>query len=460
MKTEKIKNKLKGWYRAAKDAERAEKMFFIALALFLLFAVVAFIQIMVTMAQNDCYLYASDLFNQNRDDVYMDFYNVIRYAVTWAPYDVTAYANQPPLVYVLAVCFAFGNASDAHAYADSPAGIAAFVIYLLLFFVPAFFMIRTATKRCGAGWGITATVYAGFVFSHAVLFSVQRGNHILFSALFAAYFLLWYRSEKRWRRETAYVALALSIATKIVPIAFAFLLLNKKYWKNLLQTALYTAVLVFVPFFFFKGGFVHNLTKYFDNISYFNSTALTGEGITFGLSFPSFVSAVYLKATGTMVADLPAWIASASSVLSYIFVALAVVMFFLLRTYWKKVTALVLGFCVLYSSPSYAYYLLFMLIAFALFLGDRNKTPIDYIYLALFLVMLLPLPFGYMIQKEECGLLRGYQVISLLQSLAVFLMFFILLGNSCYDAVQCFRNRNQSRQDAEKNMRQDEAAVT
>lgn len=87
----------------------------------------------------------------------------------------------------------------------------------------------------------------------------QRANTILTTTLFISLFFVLYNSKVKWKKELSLLCLAFAIAIKIYPVMLALLFLKNRDWKSLFKTAIYSIILVFVPFVFIKGNFIENV---------------------------------------------------------------------------------------------------------------------------------------------------------------------------------------------------------
>lgn len=91
------------------------------------------------------------------------------------------------------------------------------------------------------------------IVSYPIVFTVDRGNCILFTALFCLYFVYGYESENKAFRWTAYIALALAIAIKVYPVFFLALFFRNRNWKGFFSIVALSVFLLLFPFVFTDG---------------------------------------------------------------------------------------------------------------------------------------------------------------------------------------------------------------
>ena len=102
--------------------------------------------------------------------------------------------------------------------------------------------------------------------SFPILFTIERGNTLIFTVLLVSVFIFYYDSCSCWKKELALLCIALATAgLKISPGVFCALLIYNKDWRAILRVIIYSLIIFFVPFFFFRGG-IQNLSQLLFNI--------------------------------------------------------------------------------------------------------------------------------------------------------------------------------------------------
>jgi len=90
--------------------------------------------------------------------------------------------------------------------------------------------------------------------STPMLYAIERGNSILICVAAVALFLLGYQSENKWIRYLSYVALGISVGTKITTVFFGFLVIKRRNWTDLAIALIIVAALFLLPFLYTGGS--------------------------------------------------------------------------------------------------------------------------------------------------------------------------------------------------------------
>jgi hypothetical protein len=151
-------------------------------------------------------------------------------------------SNYPPfatLIYKLFYCFVPLASKDA----ASALGYVLFLFFLGTL-LPLFVLIRAFL---GGSEHMRLLGTASFFISGPVLYVYQRANVAFFALVLLLFFLLYFRSEYRFLRELALLALALSANIKYYPAIFGMLLLKEHRWKDAARCAVYGVVVFALP---------------------------------------------------------------------------------------------------------------------------------------------------------------------------------------------------------------------
>jgi hypothetical protein len=156
---------------------------------------------------------------------------------------------------------------------------------------------------------------------------------------------------------------------------FALIFIRERRFLDLLRTALYSAVLVFVPFLFVQGGF-SNIPVFMENLAVFSRES-RGLHIN-NVSMDAFIArTVFLfeKMSGANLSVL-------YKTLSYLFTG-AVAVAVTVLSFFKKdernelaYLLLLFGGYVLFQTVSYMYIYIFFLVARILFLKRFDSLPL------------------------------------------------------------------------------------
>jgi len=209
--------------------------------------------------------------------------------------------------------------------------------------------------------------------SYPMIFSIERGNTIIFTVLLCTFYLFYYNSENKVLRELALIALAVAAAFKITPAILGIMLLYNKQFKECVRTVIYGIIMVFGPFIFLHGGF-SNIPLMFQNIELNLKTYSMPEGCTLAGSIAKFGQMI--SADYKVPSALITFAKITTIVLSLIL--LAVVPFF--KTTWEKAAAVVIVLIIL-PSHSGTYCILYLIPVIIMFLNEENHRKVDIIYL-------------------------------------------------------------------------------
>jgi hypothetical protein len=258
----------------------------------------------------------------------------------------------------------------------------------------------------------------------SVLYAFGRANVILLAFLFVLFFFWLKDSPNKLLRELSYLALGCASAIKVYPAMFALIFIRERRFLDLLRTALYSAVLVFVPFLFVQGGF-SNIPVFMENLAVFSRES-RGLHIN-NVSMDAFIArTVFLfeKMSGANLSVL-------YKTLSYLFTG-AVVVAVTVLSFFKKdernelaYLLLLFGGYVLFQTVSYMYIYIFFLVARVLFLKRFDSLPLW--QKRSYLFCLLVMSFSYLF-------FWGGGIAQQIAQMALFAFVF-------YDMVQSLRNK-------------------
>lgn len=220
--------------------------------------------------------------------------------------------------------------------------------------------------------------------SSPFLFLLERANIVILTLFFVLLFFILYESGNKKAKEFGLVSLGLASGLSFFPILFILILLREQKWKESGRALLYSAICFFVPFALFGG---------LDGIALFFGGLMPSSGIhdieVFQVQF-SNLFAFLGKTFG--------WYEGNTAVLSNIFITFTAIAgilgIFFLREKWKAVLLAVCLFIGI-SADSPVFMLSFLILPVIQFLNDNEKRcVINYIYLVLFAVVLIPKAFG------------------------------------------------------------------
>jgi len=361
--------------------KRAYILFVLVMSIFTVLFFVAF-------SRNPLGLQMNVFFGGTRD-LFADIFNVGRYAAQPNPY---IGENRVDLVYLpfSYMIMLFFARVGGFVVQDTPYTLHFLVASLfvsfstMIFFLQLFHMTegRTVKKLLLAFILINSSIY---------LFSFERGNNILLSAICLLFFIINYNHENKYIREVALVLLAFSVGLKVYPGVFALLLLYERRYKEIVRFSIYTFVVVFAPFFAFEGG-LSNVRELISNLGESTNSYRLGSFKRFGIGY-AIRDGLLSGNSERINVDKLILFERVTMVLS----ALSICVSFFIKTRWKLIAILT---CVLIMLPvNSAFYCgLYFLPVVIMFLDQAadsdSRSPIFWIYLILFIAILIPFQFG------------------------------------------------------------------
>ncbi len=380
----------------------------------------------------------SPMFFYDKNDSFMDFFHSLCTAKADEGY--LGGSIYPPLAYIFFLAFGrfvpwemFQNYSESYTQRDAAFAIRASQegrMVFMLFLIGAIFLFIMAVSWAKKSGNTSKLLLAfGLLVSSPFLFAIERGNIIMYSLFALLVFISFYRSQNKWLRELALVALAFATALKLVPVFFAVLLLIDKRYRDLLRFAVYTLLLFLLPFALFGGFaqipvFVQNLLRLVKQ-EVISSEPTHRIALSFAGAFDN-IAALTSAGTAAPFTDL----------LAYGFMALILVCSFFAKG-WKKVLGVTLAMCS-FAPTNAQYEMVYLIIPLIMFLNDQRKKDTDGLYLFLFVVMFAFFP-SYNITNVKSVLLHTvdhpqYQTLSVfLQNFALLFLALLFISDVVYE---------------------------
>lgn len=251
-----------------------------------------------------------------------------------------------------------------------------FTIYFVITFLIFIFLCKKL-KKGNKFEKILFTIL--ILISVPFLYQFERSNIIFIALLALMLFLLFKDSKNKILKELSIVFLALSISIKIYPAIFGLLFIKNKKYKELLRLIIYTLILYLIPFLLLGGfdiiaTFIHNLTNTTSDF-YHN---LIRDKVSFITVLDYIFNTFHIKFI--------------SKIVYYVLLIVSIFSIFICKSKWKTILLLT---CLMIGVPyiSFCYTLIFLVIPLIYFLDTKEKrSKIDYVYLALFILALYPLP--------------------------------------------------------------------
>ena len=356
----------------------------------------------------------------------MDYFNMLAAVSQGDPY--ANYANWPPMCFlILRFLFHFVprgegvDLSNGFAMRDYMPAALPYLVYV----VACLLVIGFATMRLlrGSKPIVQCSMLAATILCGPMMFALERGNIILISFASLLVYLALYTSASKPVRYVAYVFLGMSVATKMYPAVFAFLILFTGNKKEFVSAALISLALSILPFFAFGGiGSIRNMIE----------GVFLSSSFDFGLGLNySFQNLVRIAAAmfGCKVEAIPAYASAVP-------LALCAIMLLVSREEWTRVFSLGL-MCVWVPAFSYTYSLIFLLPAVVMLVSSESAAAcwkkISAFFLALvFALYALPvLPSVSLLLNEPKLPLAGGCVLGNAAILALAVVVLFHSGTTC-----------------------------
>lgn len=331
----------------------------------------------------------------DKQNTFMDFYNSVYDAANRVPYEHgVIYPPLCNLIYYIAARFLpkqtfagiyhFPGGGDIR---DLQGVQTAFIIYSVIAFVfltyCVFKLFKNATNRR------KYFVLISTLCTYPVIFTIERGNIVLYSFLFILFYVITYDTKNKFVKEVGLICLAIGGVLKIYPALYGILLIIDKRYKDAGRAILYGLLLFFVPFVFFGG---------------MNACVLMLHNM---FSWQNQVNGVNLYNYSVGVSGLFGYIAKITHVdfanykfIGYFLGTLLVVVGCFEKCRWRKIAFITFAM-IMFMPIAYDYYAIFILIPWFLMLTDSQYQwkKIDYYYSILYLLIYCTIPLGYITIK-------------------------------------------------------------
>lgn len=253
-----------------------------------------------------------------------------------------------------------------------------------------------------------------------VIFLSERMNIVIYIMPLMYIFIMNYRSDNLYKRNVAYISLAIASSLKMYPALLGFLVIKRKNIKEAFVLIGYGILFFVKPFILFGGS--DGVRGFFDN--FFNSLTALGTNLGFGykVNIDNTISWV-----GYMLG-----IQESSNIISTVFKIIIVVLTIICISFateddeWKCITLLVL-LMLLIPQFSFVYSLILLFPSLFLFL-DKEKSNLDNIYIFLFAIIFSPI---VVLKQSFFPDLEGdyylLNISTMLESVCLVILFFILI---------------------------------
>lgn len=326
------------------------------------------------------------LFFWSGDYLGNDFFNVMRYIAERDPYNNTINGVQEklylPLSYMLLYPFTYLvdytqlSLEDCWINTTCLVSYACFTILSLILW--ALSIVKLLDK-----YKIPRSYTLLLIFTSIFFYSIERGNLIVIAAALVNFYICYYDSNDKIKKSFALICISIASVLKIFPAALILLTIRRKEYKFFITYVIVSALLSFLPFLFFKGGF-DNFALMIRNVSMqTEQTSILVSPYKYGLSGLCCNAFSFLKMTPNM---------AVIKIVNYCILVASVVAVFAGSK--KYILALVLCIPAVFQLQAFAYNAIYILptilIMMYYFKGKEQLW-----YLALFFVLSQPIQIVY-----------------------------------------------------------------
>ena len=275
-------------------------------------------------------------------------------------------------------------------------------ISLVLFLVGsiAFLTLINIKEIAGKKFNTTSIFYAAVfsLLSYPVLFAINRGNFELW-VFVLLYLFSYYLNQKRFIRSAIFLSLAISL--KIFPAVFLIVMLSCKKFKAAIYACLFTLCTTLISLAVFASRSSHNVSKLISQyvntytIGYVKEYVVDNRGLDFGhslyglLKLRIFSFYKTTNITDVTLKKITTLLNSYTRIQISLLVILSAYILFIEKELWKKITLMVIAMNLL-PFVSSDYKLINFFIPLYLFINKKEKSRIDFLYIILFSLLLVP----------------------------------------------------------------------
>ncbi len=364
-----------------------------------------------------------NLFQSNKSDYFMDFYNPLSELFNGPYTHGSIYPPLPLLIFKFILrLIPYDIASKGPSIIRSTqSGEIVFLLFMLMTLLMFFILIMEIKK----GTKIEKYIFSFVILLSApFLFEFERANIIFLALLLLMVFVFFKDNKNRFIRELALISLAASAGIKIYPAIFVLMLIKEKRFKDALKVFFYIVTFLILPVIMIGG--ISQLLILIKNI-FTTSDGIYAWGVGYAVSIENFIRII-----GAFYGNFGAFPILIGKTLSFLIFLFGIISVFSLHPKWKT-TALLSLLMIAVPSISFEYVLIFMIIPLIMFLDSEERIKkSDYLYLTCFILIFIPFTLGNVdsINNGFGGSMRPLTYGVLIQNIALFTMvsFLIIQG--------------------------------
>lgn len=367
--------------------------------------------------------YIRSMLHNNKNDVFMDYFNSIQYGLKPYSRDVI----YPPLInvfYGFIGRFAVKDEIPLLLRVNQLSAIV-FLFYSLFTYWLLYYSLNEFSKKYLIKSKEINLFLCMMLFSLPFLFMMERANSIILALSFSMLFLAYYNINN----IKAFICLGIAVSIKITPCVFALILLRDRKWKEALICAIIISAIFNLPFILTDGNIFILIDNIMNATNIFQGAIVCADGSLRNIGYGVYVN---IGNTIKTVAEI------LHTNLNYIITPINILLFcwatgmILMNkniSEWKIYT-LLCGIITLTPGFSAVYNLIYYIIPLICFLSNNPKSKlINYVYISLFLLIFIPIvnidiPIFENVSHEDIYPIR---ISTLVESISILLLTILIL---------------------------------
>ncbi len=324
--------------------------------------------------------YPSNTFLFRPEDRWMDLIWPIRISAN--PYLVArADFQNMPFLYKLAALFSFVDPKIVCKIYLS--------VYIVAFFYVCFMQFKLEDKILSLK---NAFILSFLTYPFLITFDRANFEIVLFFCLYL-YVFLYHKHP-----SISALFLGFSIALKGYPVVLAVLLLADRRYKEIAIAAGISILATLISYATLPGGVSENIALHLRNLQLFNQIYIMRvEGMYFGCSLFGAIKFISILVNSQMISTVAYAVLVAVGLLGIV-----IYIVFIERTFWKR-TVLLICALTLFPQMSGDYKLLQFFIPMFIFINELEHESIDWLYLILFSLLLIPKDYYHLAALPEAS---------------------------------------------------------
>ena len=273
-----------------------------------------------------------NVFFRKTENLFADFFNIMIWIADKDPYFNTYLSpgtkSYFPLSYLILMMFSgienYSGLQLEDVYSSTTA-----IVSCMLFTLGSIFLYFHSLTRIVKCHTIELLIIS---LSSVFLFTIERGNLIMFTAALTFYFIAYKDSRNIWLRRFSLLALCVASVLKVYPVVLGIYLLKDKRYKDIFLCVILSLLLIFIPFLAFEHGF-DNIPKFIENVAEASKGVELVASPRYGLHVFSIIGCSFFRCLDTNLFLILLYI---SKIVIWAMAGLSVFLFFFEKETWKQ----------------------------------------------------------------------------------------------------------------------------